>query len=153
MARTATTKSRIDLIGEGQFGAPIILTPFNYLDGTQYGLELSANLTAGALSAYGNLAFQLAKGKDIISSEFEDFGADDLAYIASHYINLDHEQKVTGSAGVSYLYQDTRASVDVLVEANRSSRRSRSLDSGSIPSSAHLPYAQVNLGLGPIPSN
>ena len=35
-------KQATDLIDEGQFGAPIILTPFDYAQGRQYGAELSA---------------------------------------------------------------------------------------------------------------
>jgi len=50
------------LIDEGQFGAPIILTPFNYRDGRQYGIILSTNYAGRDLSAYANLAFQSDKG-------------------------------------------------------------------------------------------
>ena len=48
------------LIDEGQFGAPIILTPFNYKHGIQYGIEYSATYDNGPFSAYGNLGFQHA---------------------------------------------------------------------------------------------
>ena len=37
-------KTSKNLIDEGQFGAPIILTPFNYAQGRQYGAELTAQL-------------------------------------------------------------------------------------------------------------
>src|ERR1019366_7573167 len=39
-------KQSHNLIDEGQFGAPIILTPFNYTYGKQYGAEITANFTA-----------------------------------------------------------------------------------------------------------
>ncbi len=80
-----------NLIDEGQFGAPIILTPFNYAVGRQYGVEATANYTNDALSVYTNLAWQTAVGREWISSQFN-FAPDDIAYVANHYIHLDHEK-------------------------------------------------------------
>ncbi len=138
-------KRSSNLIDEGQFGAPIILTPFNYQDGRQYGFELTATYAQHALSAYANLAFQGAKGQHINSAQFN-FSPDDLNYIATHYIDLDHEQRVTASGGVSYQWRDTQFSADFL--AGSGLRSSLILPDGSvIPNGSHLPfYAQVNLG-------
>lgn len=132
-----------DLIDEGQFGAPIVLTPFNYRDGRQAGLELTTNYAGENLSAYANLAWQFARGKSIESAEFN-FNANDLKYISNNYIDLDHEQKVTGSGGVSYLWQETRFSSDLLFASGL--RAALTLPDGSvIPNGTHLPYyAQVN---------
>ena len=133
-----------DLIDEGQFGAPIILTPFNYAHGKQYGAELKLNYVHRDFSMYGNVAFQSARGQDINSAQFN-FGADDLAYIANHYIHLDHEQRITGSAGASYLLQGTRLSADAIVGSGLRSDETLA-DGSSIPNGAHLPtYTQVNL--------
>ncbi len=139
-------KQATNLIDEGQFGAPIILTPFNYRYGQVYGVEFTGNYTVRHFQAYGNLAFQRAIGKDLVSGQFN-FGADDLAYIADHYIHLDHEQQMTASGGVAYLWRGTRFSGDVLVGSGL--RRDLALpDGSSIPNGAHLPYyRQVNLGL------
>jgi outer membrane receptor protein involved in Fe transport len=132
------------LIDEGQFGAPIILTPFNYAHGKQYGAELKLNYVHRDFSVYGNVAFQSARGQDINSAQFN-FGADDLAYIANHYIHLDHEQRITGSAGASYLLQGTRLSADAIVGSGLRSDETLA-DGSSIPNGAHLPtYTQVNL--------
>ena len=138
-------KQSHNLIDEGQFGAPIILTPFNYLYGQQYGVELTSNYTAGAFSAYANFSTQSDLGKYFNSAQFN-FSPDDLAYVANHYIDLDHEQKFTGSGGVSYLWRDTRVSTDVLFGSGL--RASLVLPDGStIPNGAHLPYYwQFNLG-------
>jgi outer membrane receptor protein involved in Fe transport len=138
-------KQSHNLIDEGQFGAPIILTPFNYSYGKQYGVELTSSFTAEDFTAYLNLAWQSARGKNIDSAQFN-FGADDLAYIAEHYIHLDHEQRVTASGGASYLWGHTRFSADFLVGSGL--RADLQLpDGSSIPNGAHLPYyAQVNLG-------
>jgi outer membrane receptor protein involved in Fe transport len=138
-------KQSHNLIDEGQFGAPIILTPFNYSYGKQYGAEFTSSFTEDDFSAYLNFAWQSARGKHIDSAQFN-FGADDLAYIAGHYIHLDHEQRVTASGGASYLWGHTRFSADFIVGSGL--RADLTLpDGSSIPNGAHLPYyAQVNLG-------
>ena len=84
-------KTSKNLVDEGQFGAPIILTPFNYLRGRQYGVELNGAYNRGPWSAYVNLAWAKAQGEDITSS-LTNFSAQDLAYIANHFIFLDHDQ-------------------------------------------------------------
>ncbi len=138
-------KQSHNLIDEGQFGAPIILTPFNYSYGKQYGFELTSSFTEDSFSAYLNLAWQSARGKNIDSAQFN-FGADDLAYISQHFIHLDHEQRMTASGGASYIFGHTRLSADFLVGSGL--RADLTLpDGSSIPNGAHLPYyAQVNLG-------
>jgi outer membrane receptor for ferrienterochelin and colicins len=134
------------LIDEGQFGAPIILTPFNYRYGLIGGVEFTANYSVENLSVYGNLSFQAAHGKDVESSQFN-FAADDLAYIAENYIHLDHEGRVAASGGVSYLWLGTRFSADMLFGTGL--RQDLTLADGSvIPNGDHTPsYVQVNLGL------
>ena len=139
-------KQTVNLIDEGQFGAPIILTPFNYRHGQQYGAELSVNYAKGPFSAYGNLASARDIGKDIVSAQFN-FDPGDLDYIANHYIHLDHEQQITASGGVSYEVFDTRLSADMLLGSGL--RADLTLPDGSaIPNGTHLPYyTQVNFGV------
>jgi outer membrane receptor for ferrienterochelin and colicins len=138
-------KQAHNLIDEGQFGAPIILTPFNYAHGQVYGVEFTGNYSVGRFQSYANLAVQRAIGKDIVTGQFN-FGADDLAWIADHYIHLDHEQQVTVSAGASYEWAGTRFSGDLLVGSGL--RRDLALPDGQgIPNGDRLPYyEQVNLG-------
>lgn len=134
------------LIDEGQFGAPIVLTPFNYRFGRIAGLELTANYDISRFSAYANLAFQSAKGKDVESSEFN-FSADDLTYIANNYIHLDHEERVSASGGVSYDWYGTRATVDMIFGTGLRSDLMLP-DGSSIPNGDHTPsYTQWNIGL------
>ncbi|HEY6926506.1 MAG TPA: TonB-dependent receptor [Steroidobacteraceae bacterium] len=153
-------KQSANLTDEGQFGAPIILTPFNYRYGQTYGAEFTVNYAAGPLSIYANFATQRARGKDIATSQFN-FKPLDLEYTASHYISLDHEQQYTGSAGLSYLWNegllaDTRFSVDALlgsglredVAAPQGVLLANGQTAYNIPNGAHLPYyRQVNLGV------
>jgi outer membrane receptor protein involved in Fe transport len=114
-------KQSHDLIDEGQFGAPIILTAFNYAKGMQEGVELTGSYDHGPWSAYGNLALSRAMGKDIVSAQYN-FTAAELAYISDNWIHLDHDQLWTGSAGVAYTANGdtahpTRVSVDAIVQS------------------------------------
>jgi outer membrane receptor protein involved in Fe transport len=133
-------KNSRDLIDEGQFGAPIILTPFDYAAGRQYGAELSASYQRGPWTAYGNFSAGVAEGKDIVSSQFS-FSPDDLAFISQHYIHLDHDQTYSASAGASYRIDDTRLSADLIYGSGLRA-------DGDFPNGHSLPdYAQVNLGV------
>ena len=139
-------KQSVNLIDEGQFGAPIILTPFNYRHGEQYGAEFTESYARGRFASYLNFATQRARGKEIETAQFN-FSADDLAYIADHWISLDHEQQYTASAGVSYDWRNTLFSADMLFGSGL--RADLVLPDGEhIPNGAHLPYyRQVNLGV------
>jgi len=134
------------LIDEGQFGAPIILTPFNYEHGRQMGTELTVTYVKGPLNAYVNFAAANAMGKDIISSQFN-FNAADLAYIANHYIYLDHNAAYTGSAGASYLWLGSRFSADLIygsgLRADKLTASGNNIPNGD----ALAPYTQVNLSV------
>ncbi len=134
-------KTARHLIDEGQFGAPIILTPFNYLDGRVYGAELTGSYAKGPFSAYANLAYSKAQGRDIVTSEFA-FDPADLAYIRGHYIYLDHDQTYTASLGAAYRFGDTRVSGDLVYGSGLRA-------DGDVPNGRALPaYTQVNLSLG-----
>jgi len=130
----------VHLIDEGQFGAPIILTPFNYRYGLIGGLEFSANYAVKDFSAYGNVSFQAAHGKQWESSQFN-FSPADFDYVSQNYIHLDHEGRVAASGGVSYLWLGTRFSGDFLFGTGLR-------QSINFPNDDHVPsYTQVNLGL------
>ncbi|HTX24088.1 MAG TPA: TonB-dependent receptor [Steroidobacteraceae bacterium] len=141
-----------NLIDEGQFGAPIILTPFNYRWGRIGGIEFSENYAISNFSLYSNLAFQSAKGKGVESAQFN-FTQAQLAYIADNYIHLDHEERVIASAGASYLWEGTRFSVDSIFGTGL--REDLALppsttypDGFDVPNGAHTgSYTVVNLGV------
>jgi outer membrane receptor protein involved in Fe transport len=139
-------KQSRNLIDEGQFGAPIILTAFNYAQGMQEGVELTGSYDRGPLSVYGNLAVSRAMGKDIVSAQYN-FSASELAFIANNWIHLDHDQLWTGSAGVAYtangdtLYP-TRLSVDAIVQSGLRA------STPTVPNGASLPtYGVVNMSV------
>ena len=133
-----------NLIDEGQFGSPILLTAFNYARGDVTGVEFSSTYESGPLSLFGNLTISRAIGRDIISSQFN-FSQSDLDYIAQHYIHQDHDQRFTGSAGAAYTLMQGRAtplrlSTDLLVGSGLRS------GNGDIPNGRALGgYYTINL--------
>ncbi len=126
---------------EGQFGAALIYSTFNYARGRVKGLEFTVDYAQGPLSAYFNAALGKAIGKRIITSQYN-FDPDDLAYVDLHYIALDHDQKLTSSGGASYVLSDhTRVGADYLFGSGLRK-------DGAVPNGAALPaYFQLNLNV------
>jgi outer membrane receptor protein involved in Fe transport len=132
-------KKVTNLLDEGQFGQALILSPFNYANGYAKGLELSAVYAEKNWGGYLNATFQKAQGNNIVSSQSL-FGADELAYIANHYIYLDHDQTFTLSGGAHYHFGDSQVSVDFLHGSGL-----RNTPDGAAPNSGSLPqYTVIN---------
>ncbi len=135
-----------NLIDEGQFGAPIILTAFNYAHGLQEGIEWTGGYDHGPWSVYGNLAWSRAMGEDIVSAQYN-FSASELAFIANNWIHLDHDQTWSGSAGIAYTLNrrsdhPTRFSVDATLQSGLRA------STPTIPNGVALPtYGVVNLSV------
>jgi outer membrane receptor protein involved in Fe transport len=131
-----------NLLDEGQFASPVILTPFNYHAGYNRGVELTTAYSKDGFNWYGNLAFAEQKAKDIDSAQFN-FTPSDLNFIATNAINTDHSQLLTASAGISYLWHGTRFSTDLLVGSGvRTTRLNGPPNGGTVPT-----YEQVNFGV------
>ena len=110
---TYSTQSR-NLLDEGQFGAALVFSDFNYRYGRNHGIEFSASYAAGPWNAYFNLSGNTAKGKQVATGQYN-FDAAELAYIASHWIDLDHAQRLSSSGGLSFGLDDrTRIGADYL---------------------------------------
>jgi outer membrane receptor protein involved in Fe transport len=125
-----------NLLDEGQFGAALVFSPFNYERGRVRGIEFTTSYTAGDFSAYLNLAWSRAMGKNVVTGQYN-FGADELAYIATHWVHLDHDQRLTSSGGIAYDWQGTKLAADFLFGSG--------LRAG-FANTTHLPsYWQVNL--------
>ena len=90
---------------EGQFGNALIFSAFNYQDGRIYGLDLSATYKDQPFSGYVNIGLTHARAKGIETGQFN-FDPDELDYIATHWVHLDHEQILSASAGASYRFGD-----------------------------------------------
>jgi outer membrane receptor protein involved in Fe transport len=133
-----------DLIDEGQFGAPIIFTPFNYQKGWVKGVELTLSYDIDNWSFYGNFSASQELAKNIISSQFN-FSPDDLAFIATNAIHTDHDQTYTSSAGIKYKVPvwNTLFSVDLTAASGL-----RTTQLNGPPNGAALPgYQQVNFSI------
>jgi outer membrane receptor protein involved in Fe transport len=131
-----------NMLDEGQFGQALILSPFNYDRGYAKGLELSAVYSEKNWGTFLNFTTQQAKGQNIISGQSL-FGPDELAYIANHYIYVDHDQTYTVSGGAHYHWGENQLSGDFLYGSGL-----RLTPDGAAPNSGHLPgYATVNLAL------
>jgi outer membrane receptor protein involved in Fe transport len=138
-------KIATNLLDEGQFGAPIMLTSFNYAQAEVKGIELTASYESGPWSVYGNLAWSEAKGTNINSAQFN-FAPDELAFISRNWIYLDHNQSWTGSAGAAYIFNQgsdwaTRLSGDVIY-GNGLRKTVVTPNDEAMP-----PYATVNMSL------
>jgi outer membrane cobalamin receptor len=129
-----------DLIDEGQFGSPIILSVFNYSHAHVYGGEFTTSFDRGNWSMYANFSAGEEQGTNVASQQFN-FSPDDLAYIAKNYIFTDHSQFYTASGGVSYTWEGTRLSADFLYGSGLR-------QDSDVPNGATVaPYFQLNLGV------
>jgi len=106
-------KSSHSLLDEGQFGAALVLSSFNYNRGRDYGGELTTSYDHGPFSAYGNLAYGWARGTSWSSAQFL-FDPEEFQFVKRHWIFLDHDQHLTASTGASYTWSDWKVSADFL---------------------------------------
>jgi hypothetical protein len=91
--------NKLDL---AQFGSTYIFAPLNYGNGRGWGTDFSLVKNSTNLSAYFNFSYEVAQGKNIVAGQFLADDADELAYIAKHWITLDDDQMFVASSGVSY---------------------------------------------------
>ncbi len=137
----AYLKMSHNLIDESQFGAPVVLTPFNYRVGLNQGIELTTNYTLGNFDFYGNLAIAKQKAKGIESAQFN-FTPAQLLSADSMMVNTDHSQLYTASGGVAYTWCGTRYAVDIVAGSGLRSQEPNNIvyNGSTVPS-----YEQVNL--------
>lgn len=141
----AYVKLAKNMIDEGQFGSPVILSAFNYRRGQVNGYEVATDYEAGPLTLYGNFAWSRAIGKDITTAQWN-FDPDDLAYIKQHWIHLDHDQRWTASAGASYRFW-YKTGHPLMISATMLYGSGLRAD-GATPNGAEVPnYATFNLAL------
>ncbi|GAC1691832.1 MAG: hypothetical protein PVS2B1_14820 [Candidatus Dormibacteraceae bacterium] len=84
----------------GQFGVVPIFAPFNYGRGHMWGSELAAHYQGDNASAYANLTVGRNVQQGVVTGQFN-FPADELAYIDSHSIVLDHQPLYGAAVGAS----------------------------------------------------
>jgi outer membrane receptor protein involved in Fe transport len=140
-------KNQLD---DGLFGQTLILSAFNYAQGDVRGVELTASYASSGFNTYANLAHSAAKGRDWTSAQFL-FDPADLAYVKDHWINLDHDQALTGTFGASYLWKRNTGSTLVYVDVPYGSglrNDATAADGTNIPNGGSVPaYCTVNVGV------
>jgi len=136
-----TARHQLD---DGLFGQTLILSAFNYAKGRVYGVEFTGSYDQGGFSAYANLAWSQAYGEDWESAQFL-FSPGDLAYVQNHWIYLDHDQRVTGSFGMSYTWREgLHYSTQLYTDAIYGSGLRTSVNT---PNDSSVPaYYSINLG-------
>lgn len=143
-------KNARNQLDDGLFGQTLILSAFNYYRGEIYGVEFTSSYTTGGLSLYANVAYSVARGEDWSSAQFL-FDPTDIAYVQNHWIYLDHDQRVTGSFGASYLWKRSDGSTRFFVDALYGSglRTDATLADGTVvPNGGTVPsYYSVGLGV------
>jgi outer membrane receptor protein involved in Fe transport len=102
-----------NLLDEGQFGSSLIYSPFNYRVAKAHGAEFTLDYQKDKLRAFANFSAQKMKAKDIISSQYMHEN-DELEYIASKFVHVDHDQSYTSAFGTSYDYRGYLMSADAL---------------------------------------
>jgi hypothetical protein len=159
-------KLATDLIDNGVFGQALVLSAFNYAQGTVEGAEFKAKFHSGNFQAYANLALGFEKATDVVSNQYlfdnvtplADLGGETLRqYVDTHWIYTDHTQLATGSAGVAYQFCGRPAYAGETFNADQlslcgtrlsgdmiygSGLRSGDANIGTVP-----PYAQFNVGV------
>ena len=131
-------KKAADLIDEGQFGPALIFETFNYHKGRVWGTEFTSSYNHENLYTYANFAYSVAQGTQVESGQFN-FAPDELKYINSHYIFLDHDQTFTSSAGAAYRWNGFTLTFDGIYG---SGLRSGFANTGNLPF-----YIQLNAGI------
>jgi|GEM_PF-4561306 len=64
------------------------------------------------VSAYFNPSSSRAMGKDVVTGHYN--FEQELDYIATHRVHLDHDQRLTASGGIGYDWHGTRLGADFL---------------------------------------
>jgi outer membrane receptor protein involved in Fe transport len=135
MGVDAYYKRARDMIDDGQFGAALVLTQFNYAQGYSEGGEFKLKYTNGNFNAYANFSYNITRAVDVISNQYLIDGVD-YNYLLTNWHYTDDMQRMTGSAGVSYRWQDTLFTASLIYG---SGLRSGDLEDDGVPPNSRMP--------------
>jgi outer membrane receptor protein involved in Fe transport len=148
-----TAQNQLD---DGLFGQSLILSSFNYTQGKVGGVEFTASYAKGGFSSYANVAYSVAQGKGAQSAQFLWPDQATVNYVNNNWIYLDHDQRITGSFGLAYTWNETTnystlMYVDALYGSGLRQDGGGTIDGTPtgepIPNGATVPsYYTVNLG-------
>lgn len=101
-----------DQLDLAQFAGTPLVSPLSYRHGRAWGADLTLDYREPNLSAYLNFSYAILQARDIIAGQYLADSADEIAYIANHWIFLDDSQEFTGSGGIAYRIWGVLLSVD-----------------------------------------
>jgi hypothetical protein len=145
MGLDAYYKNARDMIDDGQFGQAVVLTQFNWARGYSEGAEFKLKYVNGNFNAYANFSYNVTRAIDAESNQYLIDGVD-YNYLLTNWHYTDDMQRMTGSAGASYRWNDTLFTADLIYGSGL--RAGDLEDDGVPPNSEHTtPYAVVNTGI------
>jgi outer membrane receptor protein involved in Fe transport len=85
-----------------QLSSSLVTAPLTYRRSRAWGSDFSLAYEREALSAYLNFSYAVLQAQYINGGAFLADDADEIGYIAKHWVTLDDNQMFTGSAGAAY---------------------------------------------------
>jgi hypothetical protein len=125
------------MLDDGQFGQAVVLTQFNWARGYSEGAEFKVKYHNGNFKAYANFSYNVTEATDAVSNQYL-LDAATYDYLLNHYHYTDDMQRMTGSAGASYLWDKTLFTANLIYGSG--------WRSGFANVDHTTPYASVNLG-------
>jgi outer membrane receptor protein involved in Fe transport len=131
-------KDAKDMIDDGQFGAAVVLTQFNYERGYSEGFEAKVKYHDGNFKGYANFSYNITRATNVESNQYL-IDAATYNFLLTNWHYTDDMQLITGSAGVSYRWHDTLFTADLIAGSG--------LRTGFANVDNNTPYAVVNVGV------
>ncbi|MGD0024792.1 MAG: TonB-dependent receptor [Xanthobacteraceae bacterium] len=138
MGIDAYYKDARDQIDDGQFGQAVVLTQFNWARGYSEGAEFKLKYNNGNFNAYANFSYNITRA---IGPESDQYVLDAATYtfLLTNWHYTDDMQRMTGSAGASYRWNDTLFTTSLTYGSG--------LRDGFANMDHATPYAVVNAGV------
>jgi outer membrane receptor protein involved in Fe transport len=131
-------KLATDMIDDGQFGPAVVLTQFNWASGYSEGVELKAKYHNGNFKAYADFAYNITRVVDPVSNQYLLY-ADEYPFLLNDSHHTDDMQPMTGSASMSYRWNNTLFTTDFIYGSG--------LRSGLANMDHSVPSASINFGV------
>ncbi len=91
-----------DQLDLAQLAGSQVFAPLQYRKSRAWGADCSLTYQQDAVSGYVNFSYAVLQARDISAAQFLADSAQEIAYVANHWIPLDDNQLFTGSTGASY---------------------------------------------------
>jgi hypothetical protein len=91
-----------DQLDLSQLAGSVVTAPLNYRKGRLWGSDFTLSYERNPLYAYLNFSYAVLQAQKITAGAFLADDADEISYIANHWITTDDDQMFVGSAGLAY---------------------------------------------------